>query len=172
MDAFIWSKFIINVLYSRQIQISNTKLQKILYLIYIDIFRKYQKEIFKDPFAAWKLGPVIKKIYAKYATYGPILIPKQEISGKEMAELRKHFSTAEFKNIKNEIVILGKYSTWNLVSVTQRSFAWQNTYSNGTGKGKNINREAIINDTFRIWKDCGDELLICEKSSVIVDWLK
>lgn len=60
---------------SRNRPISNLKLQKLLYFIWIDFYKRTKKYLFDEEFHAWKFGPVIPEIYYKYCFYGsfPIL---------------------------------------------------------------------------------------------------
>lgn len=49
--------------------ISNLKLQKMLYFIWIDYFKETKLELFFNEIYAWQLGPVVPDVYYEYCSY-------------------------------------------------------------------------------------------------------
>lgn len=49
--------------------LTNTRLQKLLFYVYVEYARKHDKPLFKDVFTAVKRGPVIIDVYNKYSVY-------------------------------------------------------------------------------------------------------
>ena len=49
--------------------INNLKLQKMLYFLWIDYYRKTGSMLFEDRMEAWKYGPVIPVVYWKYRSF-------------------------------------------------------------------------------------------------------
>ncbi|EOQ39654.1 Panacea domain-containing protein [Butyricicoccus pullicaecorum] len=50
--------------------ISNLKLQKVLYFLWIDYYKQTGKYLFNDVFSAWQFGPVIPEVYYEFCAYG------------------------------------------------------------------------------------------------------
>ena len=63
--------------------ISNLKLQKILYFLWIEYFVHFHEELFTDDICAWRLGPVIPSVYYEFCSYAGTSIisaPESNIS--------------------------------------------------------------------------------------------
>lgn len=58
--------------------ISNLKLQKILYLVWIDYCRDTEGSLFGDDICAWRFGPVIPAVYFCYSHYACLKIYAKE----------------------------------------------------------------------------------------------
>lgn len=69
-DVLDICRYIIN--YS---EISNLKLQKLLYFIQAQFLNEYKKPCFKDELLAWNFGPVVLRAYNQYSCYGALSIP-------------------------------------------------------------------------------------------------
>ena len=54
--------------------ISNLKLQKMLYFVWVDFWEKTRRELFTDDVCAWQLGPVVPSVYYAYCAYGALPI--------------------------------------------------------------------------------------------------
>lgn len=50
--------------------ISNLKLQKILYFLWIDYFNHSKEHLFNTEMYAWQFGPVVPDVYNEYCVYG------------------------------------------------------------------------------------------------------
>lgn len=101
--------------------ISNLKLQKLLYFVWIEYYNKTKKYLFKDYFYAWHYGPVIPEVYYEYCAYGGFLIIDDVLE----PDLRK-----EEKDVINEVVTKYKdKSAGSLVNETHKiGHAWEKTY--------------------------------------------
>lgn len=65
-DAQEVAKFVVNECREARKPVDNLKLQKILYFVWIDYYKKTGKRLFEDSIQAWKYGPVVPKVYTKY----------------------------------------------------------------------------------------------------------
>lgn len=63
ISVFDLSKYILAFLKKRNISCSHLKLQKLAYFCYEKYLVSYKKKLFNEKIYAWKLGPVIKKLY-------------------------------------------------------------------------------------------------------------
>ena len=50
--------------------ISNLKLQKMLYFLWVDFYKKTNRKLFLDDICAWQLGQVVPEVYYEYCSYG------------------------------------------------------------------------------------------------------
>ncbi len=121
--------------------ISNLKLQKILYFLWIEYYNQTGKYLFLDNFCAWQFGPVVPEVYYEYCVYGGRTINAiyKETLGDSYTE----------KIIDN---VLEQYMTLTVGELVERSHrkksAWDSVYDNGNGKGKVI--------PFWMIKECGN----------------
>ncbi|ALA97259.1 Phage-Associated Protein [Spiroplasma kunkelii CR2-3x] len=124
------------------LEITNLKMQKVLYFLYGFYFSETGKSLFSDDFIAWKYGPVIKEIYD---------INKNNITN-PYENLRKDiYSNYDFniKNINWEIIdnILNniiKLSSWYLVNMShKKNTPWEKTKEN------EIISKDLIHDYFK-----------------------
>ena len=125
--------------------ITNLQLQKFLYFLWIDYYRKHKKFLFCDEFSAWRFGPVIPDVYYRFCVYGGLPITESidvKLDNKEAA---------------NEIrVIVDKYSKedpFSLVKETHhKDGAWDSIFNkNGNGSGNHT----PIPFSLIIDKECG-----------------
>lgn len=49
--------------------ISNLKLQKILYFLWVNYYKRTKCELYFDDICAWKLGPVVPNVYYNFCSY-------------------------------------------------------------------------------------------------------
>lgn len=68
------AQYIITYCNQHNIAISNLKLQKVLYFLWIEYFKKTSQPLFEDNFCAWQLGPVIPNVYFEYCAFGGLPI--------------------------------------------------------------------------------------------------
>lgn len=73
-NALDIAKYVINYCNEKQKPISNLKLQKILYFLWIDYFKATQQYLFSNEIYAWKFGPVVPDVYYEFCAYGGIPI--------------------------------------------------------------------------------------------------
>ena len=75
-DVLDIARFVINYCNDREYDISNLRLQKLLYFIqayYLGL--KNKMPLFKEDFEAWDFGPVIPCVYQEYKAFGGSNIP-------------------------------------------------------------------------------------------------
>ena len=81
------SKYVLQLCEFLSKPITNIKLQKILYFLQIDYYRKFKVRLIKEDFYCWYYGPVLKSVYYEFKKYGilPItgLTAEIEISDKD-----------------------------------------------------------------------------------------
>ena len=68
-EALELARYVISECMRRGKPLSNLKLQKILYYVWVNYFRETGRYIFIDDICAWQLGPVIPVVYYEYCSY-------------------------------------------------------------------------------------------------------
>ena len=121
-------------------QISNLKLQKLLYYCQGAFLAIKNEKLFEDDILAWTHGPVIEEIYQEYKKFGAggiTEIPNEKVLIDE--------ETREV--LINTYNTFGKYSAWGLRNLTHNETPWTETKKNdviSTDKIKKYFRENYI----------------------------
>lgn len=131
------ARYIITKCSGMGLPVSNLKLQKMLYFLWVDYYKKTGRRLFADEICAWKLGPVVPEVYYEYCQYAGMPINMCYVS-----EIDK-----EDESILDELIL--KYvgvPASELVSRTHASgTAWDYIFENGKGNRKPIPFDLIIN---------------------------
>ena len=73
-DASSIAKYIVSYCIKNNNPVTNLKLQKMIYFIWVDYYKQTRKTLFDDNFYAWQLGPVVPSVYFNYCSYGGLPI--------------------------------------------------------------------------------------------------
>lgn len=120
-SALDMAKYVINYCVSIGRPISNLQLQKILYFVQGEYFRRTHHLIIDDNFKAWSFGPVISEVYDRYCVYGGGKIYERD--GFALNE-----SDAEI--VDQIISDRSKKSAYELVEESHaKGLAWDNIYN-------------------------------------------
>lgn len=104
--------------------VSNLKLQKLLYYAQGFHLALFDKPLFTNEIRAWTHGPVVADVYHDYKRYGSGVIPRTEC---ELEAL-----TTEEKELLDEVYqVYGQYSAWKLRNMTHEEAPWVNAYAQG-----------------------------------------
>ncbi len=105
--------------------ISNLKLQKLVYYAQGFHLALMDKPLFDEPIIRWQHGPVVESLYHMYKKYGDRLIPKPQGMNFEIY-------TSEVKELLNDVYeIFGQFSAWKLRNMTHEEPPCENTPING-----------------------------------------
>lgn len=116
----IIADFILRYTKDRGEEVSNLKLQKLVYYAQAWYLAIKDKPLFPDDFEAWIHGPVIRKLYNRYRKYGwkPIPVPDDL----RYPELKK-----PLKSFLEEVVnVYGRYEGWELERLVHTEAPWNN----------------------------------------------
>lgn len=102
--------------------ITNLKLQKMLYYCQGFSIAILKKSLFSDKILAWKHGPVIRSVYNDYRKYNGDIIT--EIENGDLSKL----SNEQKCLIDDVYSVYGKYSAWHLRNLTHEEPTWKNIY--------------------------------------------
>ena len=112
------------VRYNSADDISNLKIQKLLYYAQGCSLVSLKRPLFDDDLKAWKHGPVVESVYKKYHVYGNKGIQETpELPG---------FEPKIDRLLINTYNAFAKYSAWELANLTHREDPWKMTPINNT----------------------------------------
>ncbi len=135
-DALDIARFIITECFKNNIAISNLKLQKLLYFLWVDFFKGTGRRLFMDDFCAWQLGPVVPTVYYEYCSYAGRPIVEYYETG---------ISAADSALLSSLIRKYANIPASRLVSMThKKGSAWDVIYRDGLGNRNVIPFELII----------------------------
>ncbi len=121
------------------IPISNLKLQKLLYFIWIDYYKKEKRYLFGENFYAWKFGPVVPEVYYEYCAYGGFSIFCPANNSDAIQQKDKSIINETVENYRN-------FSVGYLVELSHKDGKpWADIFRKGLGERKVIPFEKIIN---------------------------
>lgn len=108
-------------------QMTNLKLNKLLYYAQGAFLSRTGKPLFHNHIEAWPLGPVVPEVYHKYKVCGknPISYDQDDID-------LSCFTPAELETLFDVMREFGQYTGSKLVSLTHRpGTPWRNASDNG-----------------------------------------
>ena len=123
------AKFIVN----KTEGMTNLKLQKTLYYLYVLFYRKYRKDLFNENFKALQYGPVVIDVYNYFNVYGSRQLFSPTPEKLALSEEEMDFLISMSKKLSN-------YNVWDLVESIHRYSPW-----NGKSMNQIITKEEIKN---------------------------
>jgi uncharacterized phage-associated protein len=105
--------------------ISNLKLQKLLYYAQGLHLAMRGTPLFDDPILAWQYGPVVRSIYDAFRQHGAGAIPRPEDFDPDK------FDLATREVLDETLMVYGQYSALRLMELTHAEPPWQDTDLNG-----------------------------------------
>jgi len=136
-SALAIAKHIIDYCNDNGINISNLKLQKILYFVQAEFLVSLGEPCFRSKIEAWDFGPVVPDVYHEYKFYGGASIPKSSPFYQEQIDNRHQ------RLIDNIVRATADYSAATLVEVTHNQDPWKNVYRQG--QNREISNVALQN---------------------------
>lgn len=130
------AQYIVNYHIEAEAPITNMKLQKLLYLVWVQHYRKTGRYLFDDEIVAWPLGPVVPSVYYDYSPYGADMIFRHrlvEIPWVEAYALDSYLVEYEWAQARDLIEM-----------TTRKGGAWDKVYRDGNGRDDTISFETII----------------------------
>lgn len=119
MRAIDVANYIVTYCHEKGINISNLKLQKLLYFVQASFLINNLGPCFRDEIEAWDFGPVVPKVYREYRGFGSGNIPITTLERQQP----RHFEV-----INQVINDLSEYSATDLVRITHEQSPWLDAY--------------------------------------------
>ena len=115
--------------------LSNLKLQKLVYYSQGASIYNNKKLLFSDPIEAWQFGPVVKEVYKEYNSYGSLPIDFKELSD-ETDLISKNFNLTpeEINAVLTAWTHFSRMDPWKLVESTHAEPPWKNAWRRGEEK--------------------------------------
>lgn len=135
-----YNEFVRNIENEDTDQISNLKLQKLLYYCQGAFLAIKNEKLFEDDILAWTHGPVIEKIYQEYKKFGSNGIT-------EIPDYEVLIDDETDEILRNTYNTFARYSAWGLRNLTHNETPWKETKKNdviSTDKIKKYFRENYI----------------------------
>lgn len=110
--------------------LTNLKLQKLLYFAQGKFLAKNEKKLFEEPIIAWALGPVVRSVYNAFRYCGsfPITAFDRSVKKTTLSSELKEFLSGVWDEY-------AKYSATYLVDLThEKGSPWSDTYSRDANK--------------------------------------
>jgi uncharacterized phage-associated protein len=112
----------------RGLEISNLKLQKLLYYCQGYHLAITEKPLFEEPIEAWRYGPVVREIYHRFKVYGDLDI----IGTVDWSEIE--LDENQMKIVGIVWGKLGEISAGTLIDMTHSETPWLNAMYFGSNK--------------------------------------
>lgn len=115
-DAVQLAKKVVALANDNDMYITNLQLQKVMYYIQGEFMKKFNYKAFADPIECWPYGPVIKRVWSVYNSFGrkPININDANLC----------LDVREESCIKRIIKEKLKMNVWDLVDQTHAELPW------------------------------------------------
>ncbi|HBP4947611.1 TPA: SocA family protein [Pseudomonas aeruginosa] len=106
-------------------EISNLKLQKLVYYAQGFSLALLGEPLFDEPIEAWMHGPVVRSLYQRFSKYGSNPIPPP-------GEFDDSVLTRDQRRLIEEVFdVYGQYSAWKLRQLTHEEDPWRDNYVEG-----------------------------------------
>lgn len=129
-------RYIINYSNEQGYDISNLKLQKLLYLVQAYFLISLHEPCFEEEIEAWDFGPVVPEAYHEYKRYVNMDIPsivRYFERGKNNELIKRTFdkkciAPSSRKKIRDVVDNFADYTASDLVELTHRQDPWKDAY--------------------------------------------
>lgn len=139
ITAMTLANYVLKKASELKIDVTNMKLQKILYYVQGHFLARFDHPLFPDEIQAWKFGPVVPNVYYEFSPYGSDTLFAVEES--DMSSCTEQ----EMELIDNVIVNKLPLSARTLMLNTHNELPWKTVTKDGTRIGVNavISNELI-----------------------------
>jgi len=130
------ARYIITVCFNSGKPVSNLKLQKMLYFLWVEFYKMTGRMLFRDNICAWQLGPVVPEVYYEYCSHAgrPICGLYSTMIGTEDAQAIDSV-ISKYIDIPANVLVDRTHASGT---------AWDIVYQNGAGNRKVIPFDLII----------------------------
>lgn len=117
------AKYVINHEHNNGREISNLRLQKLLYFVQAKILVETGDTCFDDTMEAWDYGPVVPIVYHEYKIFGSLDI--------SLGYMEVNIDKKIAKFIDLIIDYCSNFPTYQLVEITHNQNPWRQAYKRG-----------------------------------------
>lgn len=119
--------------------ISNMKLQKLLYYAQGFHLALFDRPLFPNEIRAWTHGPVVPDVYRDYKHYGSGVIPRADCDLQALSREEQELLAEVYQ-------VYGQYSAWKLRNMTHEEAPWVAAYGRGADS---LISQAAMRDFFQ-----------------------
>lgn len=105
-------------------EITPMKLQKLIYIVYKEYYKRTDSALFPERFEVWKYGPVIQSIYDTFKEFGANAIKKMGISSDGYVYVVNEDASSIFKEVLDNV--WDKYKKYDGIRLSEMTHR-QNT---------------------------------------------
>lgn len=114
------AKYVIKHEHDNNREVSNLRLQKLLYFVQAKILVETGAPCFDDDIEAWDYGPVVPVVYHKYKIFGSLDI--------RLSESMPAFDNSTAESAGAMLDACKDYPTYQLVDITHSQSPWKKAY--------------------------------------------
>ena len=146
-DVLDVANYIVGYCNKSTYQITNLRLQKLLYFVQGDFLACKDIPCFDNKLEAWDFGPVAPDAYYFFRVFSSQPIPTiysdpvKSWTAKNVEQANKIIKSEDQEEINIVIESMKNYSTYQLVDITHSQDPWRNAYNNPFDK--TITQESI-----------------------------
>lgn len=141
-DVKAVARTMINMAAERNIEITNLKLQKLLYFAHGLMLARHQTSLVDEEFQAWRYGPVLENLYHSLKIFGPSPISPADGFVKYWPVLPE--SSEQERAVINDVLEqLGNMSGGELISISHDPQGPWHAVFEGSTRNTNIGNEQI-----------------------------
>jgi uncharacterized phage-associated protein len=147
-DARAIANLVLREAWARELEISNLKLQKLLFLCHAFFLVEKGKALVQGSFVAWQFGPVHKEAYEAFQSFGAKPIKSEAVSFSPVTGERRQVAAPQEHEVVDVVrKIIRFYGSWSaseLVTLTHaKNGPWDTVV---TSAAKNANMGLRISD--------------------------
>lgn len=153
-NALDISRYIINYCNNQDIEISNLKLQNLLYFVQATFLMEHNTPAFFQDIIAWQYGVLIEDVNQEYKRFGSMSIPKNEyyldfsLNNMNFEEIKFDESIIidKHKEIINAVLyVMANENVFKIIDIIQSQDPWIETYKKSS---QNIISNKLIDEYF------------------------
>ncbi|MGA0447936.1 MAG: Panacea domain-containing protein [Candidatus Phytoplasma pyri] len=146
INVFDIANCLLNYLDTQTYQVSNMKINQLLYYIQGHYIAKHEEPLFNEPIEVWLCGPIIPHIYGKFLEFVNYSIPNDYVC----FEATNNTLNPNTKNIIYRVI--DKYaniSLYDLSVMTHNESPWKNAYNPRKQWKNNLITTRLLKDFFK-----------------------
>lgn len=120
------AKNIINISNDNGYELSNLKLNNLLYIVQCESYRRYGEPMFVEEMTACSIGVRNYDVYVRYLGYGASNISKEDNV--------KSLSIEDIYLLTGIIKVFAKINVWDLIEIVKQTTPWSFTWEIFNGK--------------------------------------
>jgi uncharacterized phage-associated protein len=107
--------------------LSNLKLQKLIYLAQSLFLSRFHMPLIDDEFQAWENGPVVKRVYGRFKEFESSPIRRARLN-----VTRRPWPNEVEETLSDVWECFGGYSAWKLRQITHEAGPWKDHWRHGS----------------------------------------